>query len=126
MWPLWPATLMTSSSHEEGCTRKWSIGSKEFIGKNGKLTGLKIVDLEWLPAKAGERPTFKEVEGSERVLPCDLIFLAMGFLHPQFQGMLEKLGVELDDRGNVKATEQDYKTSVNNEKRTKFGCLGNF
>jgi glutamate synthase (NADPH/NADH) small chain len=110
-WPNWPMILRTSTSHEEGCERQWSIVTKEFIGnEKGEVTGLKIVEVEWKPGQAGKPSTFVEIAGTERVLPCDLALLAMGFLHPQHQGLLDQLGVQYDERGNVKCT--DYKTSV--------------
>jgi len=105
-WPNWPMILRTSTSHEEGCERQWSILTKEFVGDaKGNLVGIKVVEVEW-----PEPGSFKEVEGTERVIPCELALLAMGFVHPQHQGLLQQLGVELDDRGNVKASR--YKTSV--------------
>ncbi len=101
-WPQYPMILRTSSSHEEGCQRYWNILSKAFIGnKQGELTGLKVADIVWQDAKPGERPTFTEVAGSERILPCDMAFLAMGFLHPEPGGVLAQLDIELDERGNV-------------------------
>ncbi|CAK8990873.1 Glutamate synthase [NADH] (Glutamine-oxoglutarate aminotransferase) (GOGAT) [Durusdinium trenchii] len=103
-WPEWPMVLRTSSSHEEGADRKWAILTKEFVGEAGKLTGLKLVDIKW--GKKG----FTEIKGSERVIPCQLALIAAGFLHPQKEGMIDQLGVELDERGNVKTT--DYATSV--------------
>jgi glutamate synthase (NADPH/NADH) small chain len=110
-WPNWPMILRTSTSHEEGCERQWSIVTKEFVGNDqGEVTGLKIVEVEWKPGQAGKPSTFVEVAGTERVLPCDLALLAMGFLHPQHQGLLDQLGVQYDERGNVKCT--NYKTSV--------------
>jgi len=108
-WPEYPRVLKTTSSHEEGCERYWNILTKEFIGHNGKVTALKIADIEWQQAEKGQRPTFKEVEGSEREIPCDMAFLAMGFLHPEHNGVLAQLDVKLDDRGNV-AT-KDFATS---------------
>ncbi len=109
-WPEWPMTLRTSSSHEEGCDRQWSILTKEFIGdEDGNLKALKLVNIEWTKEEDG-RFKFEEVEDSEQVIPCELALLAVGFLHPQFVGMLEELGVELDRRGNVQAT--NYQTSV--------------
>lgn len=103
-WPEWPMVLRTSSSHEEGVDRSWSIMTKEFIGENGKITGLKTVKIEW---KEG-RPV--EIEGTEEVHPCDLALLAIGFVHPQKEGLIEQLGVELDQRGNVNT--RGYETSV--------------
>jgi glutamate synthase (NADPH) small chain len=105
-WPNWPMILRTSTSHEEGCERNWSIVTKEFLGdEKGNLTGLKIVEVEWTKPNA-----FTEVPGTERVIPCELALLAMGFLHPQHQGMLQQLGVDLDERGNVKCNK--YQTSL--------------
>jgi len=112
-WPNWPMILRTSTSHEEGCERQWSIVTKEFIGnEKGEVKGLKIVEVEWKKAEPGKPPSFTEVAGTERTLPCDLALLAMGFLHPQHQGLLDQLGVEYDERGNVKC--QRYQTSVEN------------
>ncbi len=97
-WPEWPMTLRTSSSHEEGAERKWSILTKEFVGNDkGELTGLKLVDIEWEDGKLKERPD------SERLIPADLVLIAAGFTHPQREGMLEQLGVALDSRSNVKS-----------------------
>ena len=108
-WPLWPMMLRTSSSHEEGCERKWSILTKEFVGnEKGELTGLKIAEIEWKTVDG--RPQMVEIEGTEQILPCELALLAMGFVHPQHEGMLQQLPVELDERGNVKAN--NYKTAV--------------
>ena len=117
-WPSWPMILRTSTSHEEGCERQWSIVTKEFIGdKNGNVTGLKLVEIECLPAgqagkkaEPGKAPSFSEVPGTERIIPCDLALLALGFLHPQRQGLLDQLGVDVDERGNVKC--KGYQTSV--------------
>ncbi len=110
-WPLWPMELRTSSSHEEGCDRQWAILTKEFIGDDmGKLTGLKLVDIEWTYDQAKGRSAFKEVAGTERTIPCDLALLAVGFLHPQHDGLLTDLRVELTDRGNV--ADHRYQTSI--------------
>lgn len=111
-WPDWPRILRTSSSHEEGCERLWSVNTKEFIGENGQVTGVRIVDVEWTIPEDGGRPTFAENPATERVLPADLVLFAMGFRHPKQDGILAQFGVELDGRGNVKA--EDYKTSVDN------------
>jgi glutamate synthase (NADPH/NADH) small chain len=97
VWPYWPTRLRTSSSHEEGVTRDWSIATKEFIGEHGKLKSLRTVRLEWKDGKMQETP------GSESVLPADLVLLAMGFVSP-VQAVLEAFGVEKDARGNAKAT----------------------
>ena len=112
-WPNYPMTLKTSSSHEEGCERRWAVATKEFIGdEEGNLKGLRIVDLEWKLSEDGKPSRFEEVSGSERTLDCDLALLAMGFLTPEHKGLLEQLDVELDDKGLVKAGERDYKTNI--------------
>ncbi|MBY7943620.1 glutamate synthase subunit beta [Vibrio fluvialis] len=101
-WPQYPIILRTSTSHEEGCERHWNILTKEFIGNDkGEVIGLRIADIVWKEAAAGERPSFEEVAGSERVIPCDMAFLAMGFLHPEPHGVLAQLDIKLDERGNV-------------------------
>ena len=106
--------LRTSTSHEEGCDRHWSINTKEFIGdENGNLTALKIVDLDWQKDPETGRMQMREVEGSERTIPCDLAFLAAGFLHPQQEGLLSDLDLEFDERGNIKTN--GYQ-STSNEK----------
>lgn len=103
-WPQYPAILRTSSSQEEGCEREWSVLTKAFVGDDkGQLKGVKLVDIEW------ENGSFKEIEGSERELPCDLAFLAVGFLHPQLDGLINDLGIDLDERKNVKT--KKYQTS---------------
>lgn len=108
-WPNWPMILRTSSSHEEGCERQWSIVTKEFVSDDkGNVKGIRIVDVEWKAVNG--KMQFVEVKDSEREIPCDLALLAMGFLHPQHEGLLKQLGVDFDERGNVKAT--DYHTSV--------------
>ncbi len=112
-WPTYPMLLKTTTSHEEGCQRHWAISTKEFVGdENGNLRAAIIVDLEWEKDALGRPTKFKEVEGSQRELPCELVTLAMGFLHPQHEGLLAQLGVTLDERGNIKATEGEYKTNV--------------
>ncbi len=113
-WPSYPMTLKTSSSHEEGADRKWAVATKEFIGdENGTLKALKIVDLEWKSSEDGRPSSFVEREGSERIIPCELALLAMGFVNPQYNGLIEQLGVELDERNNVRASEKSYATSIN-------------
>ena len=96
VWPYWPTRLRTSSSHEEGVNRDWSVATKEFIGENGKLKALRTVRLEWKDGKPVEVP------GSERDMPADLVLLAMGFVSP-LQSLLEEFGVQKDARGNAKA-----------------------
>lgn len=108
-WPQWPMQLRTSSSHEEGCDRNWSIQTKAFIGnEQGQLTGLQIVSIEWVLEDG--KMKMVEIPGTERILPCDLALIAAGFLHPQAEGLLQTLNVELDGRGNVK--DQGYRTNI--------------
>ena len=112
-WPTYPMVLKTTSSHEEGCDRYWGINTKEFLGdEKGNLRAIKVTDVSW-ELDVMDRPIkFNEVEGSEREIECQRIFLAMGFLHPQHEGMLNSLNVHLDDRKNVKAKEGAYRTNV--------------
>ncbi|WP_288097329.1 glutamate synthase subunit beta [Hydrotalea sp.] len=112
-WPTYPMVLKTTTSHEEGADRKWAIATKAFLGdENGNLTAIKVVDLEWTITNDGKPARFIEKEGSERDMPCELALLAMGFVHPEHSGLIEELGVELDERGNVKATEKNYQTNI--------------
>ena len=106
VWPYWPTRLRTSSSHEEGANRDWSVATKSFVGENGKVIALKAVQLKWEGGK------MIEVPGSEFDMPADLVLLAMGFLGPTQKGLLEQLGVEKDARSNVKADTEKYQTSV--------------
>jgi glutamate synthase (NADPH/NADH) small chain len=109
-WPSWPMMLRTSTSHEEGCEREWSINTKAFIGdENGNLKALRLVNLDWKTENG--RMQMVEIPGSERDVPCDLALLAAGFLHPQHNGLLDDLGLEYDERGNVKT--KDYQTTSN-------------
>ncbi len=110
-WPQWPMMLRTSSSHEEGCDRRWALFTKEFVGDdNGNLTGIKVAEMGWSDPEPGKKPAWEVIEGTEQVLPCDLALLAVGFLHPQFEGLLKNLGVTLTDRGNV--SDVKYKTNA--------------
>ncbi|MEO8854465.1 MAG: glutamate synthase subunit beta, partial [Ginsengibacter sp.] len=112
-WPTYPMILKTTSSHEEGADRHWAIATKEFVGdENGNLRALKIVDLQWKFTEDNKPAQFVEVPGSETEIPCERAFLAMGFVHPQHEGLLQQLDVELDPRGNVKATEKEYHTNI--------------
>ena len=107
-WPDWPMKMRTSSSHEEGATRDWSVLAKRVIEKDGDVAGLECVRVEWKDRQ------MHEVEGSEFTLPADLILLAMGFVGPRKRGLLERIGVDLDGRGNVAANTDDYATSEPN------------
>ncbi|CAL1241249.1 glutamate synthase subunit beta [Candidatus Methylocalor cossyra] len=109
-WPNWPHKLRTSSSHEEGCERRWSVDTVALEGAQGRVTGLRCVEVEW--SQEGGRWTMRRLPGSEFHLRADLVLLAMGFVHPVLDGMLQELGVVLDERCNVKANTLDYRTSV--------------
>jgi glutamate synthase (NADPH/NADH) small chain len=112
-WPTYPMLLKTTSSHEEGANRHWAIATKAFIGdKNGQLKAIKVVELEWTVTNDGKPARYIEKAGSEREIPCELALLAMGFLHPEHNGLIEELGVELDEKGNVKATEKNFQTNI--------------
>jgi len=106
VWPYWPIKLRTSSSHQEGCQREWSVATKRFEGRNGKVEKLVAARVEW---KDGH---MREVPGSEFELKADLVLLAMGFLGPTATGLLAELGVEKDGRSNVKADTENYQTSL--------------
>ncbi|MEY3051778.1 MAG: hypothetical protein RLY31_1563 [Bacteroidota bacterium] len=104
-WPNWPMMLRTSSSHEEGCDRQWAIQTKAFLGdEKGRLNAIRIVSIRWGNGR------FEEIPGTERDLPCDLAFIAAGFLHPDPDGMLAQLGVALTDRRTVQDTH--YRTNI--------------
>jgi glutamate synthase (NADPH/NADH) small chain len=114
-WPVYPMLLKTTSSHEEGADREWSVATKEFLqDEHGNLRALKLVNLEWKIAEDGRPSGFQEVAGTERELPCELVLLAMGFVHPQIEGMLTDMQILLDERNNIKADNISYQT--NNKK----------
>ena len=110
-WPFWPVRMRTSSSHEEGCDRHWSVLTKAFIGENGSVTGIRTVNVEFVPSPDGEGSETQEHLHTEQIWKADLAVLAMGFLGPEPDGMIARLGIELDGRGTVK-TGEDYMTNV--------------
>jgi glutamate synthase (NADPH/NADH) small chain len=110
-WPNWPLKLRTSSSQEEGCERDWSVATQAFVGRDGQVAAIRIVRLEW-QERAGKQ-IMVEVPDSAFEIEANLVLLAMGFVHPVHAGMLNELGVALDPRGNIRAGEDDYQTSVN-------------
>ena len=110
-WPYWPMKLKTTSSHQEGVERFFSISTKEFIGDDkGNLKALKTVEVEWI-FKEGERPQLKEVPNSEKLWDCDLVLLALGFTGAE-KTLADQFGLEMDFRTNIKATTKDYVTNV--------------
>ena len=110
VWPDWPLKLRVSSSQEEGCDRDFAVQTKRAVGKDGKVTGLECVKVDWKLGDGGKM-NLVEVPGSQFTLKADLVLLAMGFTGPRKPGLVEQAGVELDPRGNVKAGMANYKTS---------------
>ncbi len=108
-WPFYPNILKTSSSHQEGCVRKWSLNTTKFTGKNGQLTEVEVEEVEWVKDANG-RMTMKPT-GKKDVIKADMVFLALGFTQPVHEGLLDELGVNYDARGNV-ATDKESKSSV--------------
>ena len=112
-WPNWPLKLRTSSSHEEGVVRNWSVSTKLFEGSNNKVKSLKLKRVEWQQNSNGNFELKEsKVPNSEIDIKAELVLLAMGFVHPKKDKLIEKLGLGLDDRGNVKANDIDYKTNM--------------
>jgi glutamate synthase (NADPH/NADH) small chain len=115
-WPYWPNTLRTSSSHMEGCERRWSLNTKRMIGENGQLKQVELVSVEWSKDGAG-RWVMTEIPGTSEIIEVDLVLLSMGFTQPVHNGLLDQLGIDYDGRGNVK---------VNSKKQTSiekvFAC----
>lgn len=108
-WPNYPNILKTSSSHQEGCIRKWSLNTTKFIGSNGQLTEVEVEEVEWTKDESGRwnmKPT-----GNKEIIKADLVFLALGFIHPVHEGLLEELSVNYDGRGNV-AVDKANQSSV--------------
>ena len=99
-WPMYPQVLKTSSSHEEGCIRRWNLASVRFIGDKNILKGVEVEEVEWLPAKDGGRPEMRKT-GRTEVIEADLVFLAMGFIHPEQEGLVKELSLAVDARGNI-------------------------
>ena len=110
-WPTWPIILRTSSSHEEGCRRMWSVLTKEFLGRGVRVRGLKCMRIQWSELDASGRRTFKEMPGSAFELKADLVLLALGFVHVEHGPIVEELGLSVDERGNL-SVDADFMTSV--------------
>ncbi|MCP5424919.1 MAG: glutamate synthase subunit beta [Gammaproteobacteria bacterium] len=111
-WPRWPMKLRTSTSHQEGCDRDWEVGSKAFLGENGWVTAVQAVRMQWQKQPDG-RQAMQEVIGSEFAIKAELVLLAMGFTQPVHEGLLAELGTAYDERGNVRANNDNYQTSIN-------------
>ncbi len=99
-WPMYPQVLKTSSSHEEGCTRRWNLATNRFIGSGGVLTGVETEEVEWTADKDTGRPQMKKT-GKKEIIEADLVFLAMGFVHPAHEGIITELSLGTDTRGNI-------------------------
>lgn len=115
VWPYWPMKLRTSSSHEEGAKRDFAVSTKSFKAQSGKVTALVAARVEWLKDPATGQMRMSEVPGSQWEMPADLVLLAMGFVNPVHQGLLDQLGVAYDPRGNVRAATEgkdSYSTSI--------------
>jgi len=110
-WPEWPLMFRTSSSHEEGGEREFSVLTKRFVGSNGHVTGLVAVRVRFGEPDETGRPVMEEIPGSEFEIPADLVLLAMGFLHPVHENLLDSLGTNFDARGNVAADTESFATS---------------
>jgi len=117
-WPDWPMKLRTSSSQEEGIKRDWSVSTKAFTGKDGHVTGLTSVRVDWRTSNEG-RPVMDEVPDSSFEIKADLVLLAMGFVHAEKKGAVRELKLALDGRGNLKADTNNYRGSVD-----KVFCCG--
>lgn len=119
-WPYYPNILKTSSSHMEGCERKWSLNTNAFIGKNGKVTEVVVEEVEWV----NENGKFNMVPtGKKETIKADLVFLALGFVHPVQEGLLNELGVKYSDRGNV-LVDKNYQSSVQKVFATGDAAIG--
>jgi glutamate synthase (NADPH/NADH) small chain len=111
VWPYWPIKLRSSSSHEEGCKRDWAVATKRFEGRNGKVEKLVGARVAWQKDAAGQM-VMREIPGTEFEMKADLVLLAMGFIGPVHGGMLQRLSVARDPRGNVAADTESYRTSL--------------
>src|SRR5688500_3035039 len=121
-WPYWPLKLRTSSSHEEGAHRDFAVATKAFHGKDGRVESLTACHVEWVRDAKGAT-AMKEVPGTEFTLPAQLVLLAMGYVHPVHDGLIDQLGVAKDPRGNVKASTDGpgcYATSIQDRKSTRL------
>ena len=120
-WPYYPNILKTSSSHMEGCVRKWSLNTNKFIGENGKLTEVLVEEVEWSKDDKG-RMSMKPT-GKTDIIKADLVFLALGFIHPIHEGLLTELGVQFDGRGNV-AIDKESKSNISKVFATGDAAMG--
>ncbi len=108
-WPFWPNRMRTTSAHEEGCDRHWSLLATEFVGENGQVRGIRTIDLEFVRQERG-RPVMKMLPGTERTWPADLVLIAIGFEGPETDTIVAQYGLELNRNGAVR-TDENYMTS---------------
>ena len=111
-WPMYPQVLKTSSSHEEGCIRRWNLASKRFIGEKNNLIGVEVEEVEWVPSPDGGRPQMR-LTGKKEIIEADLVFLAMGFLHPEQEGLIKELRLATDNRDNIAVDNAGYTANSN-------------
>jgi len=110
-WPQWSDMLRSSSSHDEGCEREWSLLTKAFLDDgDGHIKNAEVVDIEWSKDPDSGKFVFSEIKKSQRIIPCDLALLSIGFVHPRYEGLLQKLGIDLDHQGNVYTSR--YQTNI--------------
>ncbi|MBN2805537.1 MAG: glutamate synthase subunit beta [Prolixibacteraceae bacterium] len=109
-WPYWPDTLRSSSSHKEGCTRRWSLATRRILHEKGQLTGAEVVQVEWVKGTDG-RMQMKEVPGTVEIIKAELILLSMGFVSPVHEGLLMNLNLDFDQRGNVNTLSKSTQTN---------------
>lgn len=113
-WPMFPTVFKTTSSHEEGCIRRWNLTSNNFIGDKNTLKGVEVEEVEWISAKNGSRPEMKKT-GKKEIIEADLVFLCMGFVHPEQEGLIKELALAVDGRKNISvdpATNRIGKTNI--------------
>ncbi|MCD7933323.1 MAG: glutamate synthase subunit beta [Tannerellaceae bacterium] len=111
-WPMYPQVLKTSSSHEEGCTRRWNLASCRFIGEKNILKGVEVEEVEWITPADGGRQIMKPT-GKKEIIEADLVFLAMGFVHPEQEGLVKELKLATNDRKNIQVNENGYTETEN-------------
>ena len=111
-WPMYPQVLKTSSSHEEGCIRRWKLASNRFIGEKNNLIGVEVEEVEWVPSPDGGRPQMR-LTGKKEIIEADLVFLAMGFLHPEQEGLIKELRLATDNRDNIAVDNAGYTANSN-------------
>lgn len=111
-WPMYPQVLKTSSSHEEGCTRQWNLATCRFIGENNIVKGVEVEKVVWQPSPDGGRPEMK-MAGKKEIIEADLVFLAMGFIHPAQEGLVKELSLPTNERKNIATDENGYTSTGN-------------